>query len=876
MIALFVSVQGQTPAPPAMPTASDPVQLDTTPAVTLDTSNTITECTDLICTLEYIPEECRVKPILERNGVNCTGCNQWKEDCRRGQNDAVTSSTSDVTCPIASCPTVKIPKECMIVETYLYLGKVCNKCPTLRDNCSSNTIVDKEVQCPVQACTLQLIPTECREIPTFDYNGIKCNGCPQWRQGCKPTGQQLRLSPRVACPTIACDFYIPDECRIDQEYEFQGRMCKKCPTWREGCREAERMSLFSTGPVDHFGNRLRQSPCPLFPCNELNVPMSCIQEQPFEYRGRKCFKCPTVRPECLPAGLRASSTVTQPPELPCPVMKCERQAGIPPNCYQREEYMLRGKVCQRCPSIKQECRLTAATAPQSILAVDPAVTGRIEQDIPCPMVACPLIYIPDECREITTFQANGKTCQGCPVYRDGCMPSLGNSFPAANPVVPEIPPRKPEIECPIKACPMIAIPPECREEQPYQYQGITCYDCPKWRDFCRQPENPLTRLIDEPRVPCPMLGCPRMYIPPECLEEQTFEMRGRICKLCPKWRDGCVPSSGNRIIDTAFRQSTTPAPPPFTINLGNSLNRPIDGNQVQCPLQACNRMHIPAECREEPTFEYRGQTCKLCPRWREGCRPGTGNRIIDPMPIRPTTHAPPQLTNNNGDSQNRPDDRNQVQCPLQACNRMHIPAECREEPTFEYRGQTCKLCPRWREGCRPGSGNRIIDPTPIRPTTPSPPFANTNSGNSLDGSVDVSQVPCPQIGCPMNIPPECREAQTMELRGRICTMCPKWREGCVANNGETETTATFNKDIVIKTPSPSLTDLKGLLPITKIIDSVNAATCPELRCPDMFIPLICREESTYTYQGRTCRGCPTWRSGCVPSSNTPFNTNANG
>jgi hypothetical protein len=76
--------------------------------------------------------------------------------------------------------------------------------------------------------------------------------------------------------------------------------------------------------------------------------------------------------------------------------------------------------------------------------------------------------------------------------------------------------------------------------------------------------------------------------------------------------------------------------------------------------------------------------------------------------------------------------------------------------------------------------------------------------------------------------------------------------------------------------SPSLTDLKGVIPVNEIINTVRAVTCPPLRCPAMFIPATCRQESMYQYQGRTCQGCPTWRLGCNPMSGPPMNMNANG
>ncbi|XP_045176627.2 uncharacterized protein LOC123537124 [Mercenaria mercenaria] len=669
----------------------------------------------MICTLEFIPDHCRVAQVLERNGKKCTSCWKWKDSCRDQSNKIKDVLPPESNCPNLTC-TGNIPQTCAQIETYEYMGKICEKCPVHRTGCVPDLMPSQgDTQCPVKPCTLQLIPDECREIPTFQHEGLTCKGCPRWRQGCKITPSDKgslkdSLVPIVSCPLLVCDSYVPKDCQVKREFQHRGRTCTHCPSWKEGCREQERLNVLNFAGGNRFGGT--EVPCPKFPCIDYNIPAECKIDQPFEFRGRTCYKCPVRSPACA-----TSFPGRNTPKLPtCPLMKCERRADIPSSCYQREFFNFRGNVCEKCPSVIPECLLVP---PRPNIQITPEIIGRVETpEKSCPLLKCEMMTIPQECIETPVYPHEGKMCQGCPRPREGCMPSPSGQFVSnSNREFPIIPARKPDTNCPIKACPMIYIPPECKEDQPYQYQGKTCYDCPKQKKSCitinsqssQQPGN-------LQQMSCPMFGCPYILIPPECRVERPFQYQGKTCYMCPQWREGCVP--------------LPPKP---------NINYPTAG-----PLTT------------------------------------TEKTVLEPS------------------GQNKPE----TSCPLVPCTKILIPPECREEQPYDYNGKVCYKCPKWKDGCL-GRGNQAESTT----------IPNT--------SIDTTKLLKP-------------------------------------NN------------------SPSIRDLKEIIPVSDIINTVNAANCPPLRCPAMFIPITCRQESMYQYQGRTCQGCPTWRLGCNPMSGTPMNMNANG
>lgn len=579
--------------------------------------------------------------------------------------------------------------------------------------------------CPVQACTLEFIPDECREIPKFTQNGVLCHGCPRWIPGCQPGGNSARLQqdiiPRISCPLLACDTHVPAECRIIEEYFYRGNTCQKCPIWREGCREEERINAKS----DPFSNSpsLLIPPCPIFRCTDNNIPLECIINQPYKYRGLTCYKCPLRSPNCSSNLQNTNQPTVNQPEVSCPVMECKTSQGFPNNCYQQEFYNYRGKLCEGCPSLTPECQLIVP--PQPMVAVVPDSLPTPEQS--CPLVQCEFVYIPDECREISTYvDSKGKICQGCPKHRDGCVPSMAGKGPLTSdtgfpqvPNIPQIPagPQAPvintEVHCPVKACSVINIPTQCKEDVTYLYQGKTCYDCPKWKEGCTSGGGQFTggKAIN-PEPSCPLFGCPLMYIPPECMEERTFQYQGKTCNMCPQWREGCVP---------------LPPPKPNLISptmSPNANNIPVVPEQ-SCPVMACTRILIPPECSVEQPYDYNGKTCFKCPIWREGCHGMNDKAPTTPLP--PTETTPKSLTNgidalnflNNQKAPSISDLKETIplsnilktvhaaSCPPLRCSTMIIPLQCKEESTYMFQGRICKSCPRWRLGCDPMTGEAM-------------------------------------------------------------------------------------------------------------------------------------------------------------------------
>lgn len=707
--------------PPNIHVKEENVNLDITitPSVVKVNHGEVTKlptCSDLICTLEFIPEHCRLIPVLERNGLKCSGCWQWKDSCKgKSTNQTL---TPNVTCPVLTCSNRTIPKKCLHTETYEYMGKMCEKCPVHVVGCmpDSSSYQEKE-PCPVHACTLQLIPDECREITTFKHNGIMCKGCPKWKQGCKQILSQHNtlqkpLLPRVSCPQLVCDTYIPQECREEREFQYRGRMCMQCPRWREGCREQDRLNTLNFNKGETLP---LNEPCPKFPCSDKDIPTECKIVQPFEFRGRTCFKCPIRNPNCNVVETGSRNT----PKLPsCPLVKCERPAHIPQDCYQREFINYKGNICESCPSVKRECQQFVHPRPN--VQIFPGLAGsKGIQKIPCPLLQCKILEIQPDCIENQFYQYEGKMCQGCPKARDGCVSSMIDQKQlSASTGFPNIPERNPNItQCPVKACPMVYIPEECKEEQPYKFHGKTCYDCPKQKENCVKAQSEIPEHLQQRQ--CPMFGCPMIYIPEECRVERPFIFQGKTCYMCPEWRKGCVPL-------------------PQKPNV-NSL------------IQSTERLTT----------------------------------------IGRTTTGPPKP--------NIPE----TSCPLMRCTKIFIPPNCREEQPYDYNGKACYKCPKWRDSCL-GKTEQYITTT----STPNNPLNTT---------------------------------KVLEANDRT-----------------------------------SITDLKEIIPVSKIVNTVSAATCPQLKCPSMYIPFNCREESFYRYQERTCKGCPRWRLGCYPMSGAEMNMNANG
>ena len=903
--------------------------------------STLPPCANMMCTMEYIPEDCRDTPVLVVNGVRCLGCDSWAEHCRNDVTNLPSpapdvSPPPEVTCPTLSCPlNTGIPPGCEYIETYDYFGRQCDKCPVWRSGCTESS---GQIPCPLQDCKMEYIPPQCREIPTFTFMGRKCAGCPQRTKNCNiPVQRPQRVnSPEifeVACPLLDCGEPIPAECRERNTYKTKtGKVCPACPTWKKSCKPVENV-VPSNNIVASNSPRMA---CPLLDCRG-NIPKECVEQVPYEFQGQVCYECPKWKAGCIPANQKSWSPKS------CPLMRCE-PLNVPIECLEDVFYTFEGQRCQGCPGVKQECKPLVNVKP--VGGLDRVLTEAIEittsdgcppqrcplihipfgceeresfiyngrtcykcpirradcgQDaVRCPPMPCPLIYIPPECEEKQPYLYQGKTCYRCPKRKQECLPSADgpNFYDADNSVdVPECPPVK---------CPLVLIPKQCEEKQPFQYKGRTCYGCPKWRKGC-SPPNTVTPESD--KIACPLFGCPRTYIPNECLERQPYDFQGKVCYMCPKWREGCIPKNGNGIPGGQFVNSN-----PSVISIDTSHN-----DQISCPLFGCTRIKIPAECVEEQPYDFNGKTCYKCPKWRLGCVPSIGSTpkeggcpaILNCPPIEipiecreetpymfqgHTCYGCPKFRDGCVPSKKIPEEA----CPLMACPRIYIPTECRvdhpynvngktcykcptrktpcvinegglgpkipsktecplldcpdvripkecmEIKTYKFEGQTCEKCPSWKMGCSPAVPLLITD---------------DNQAPSLAPSVTeipvLTDVPCPPVKCPrILIPEECRLEQAYKFQGKTCYKCPLWEPGCLSVSSKQSKSSPVDK------PQESGSSTTAELTPRRLLLDTNMAAifCPVLRCPR--VPVHCQEQTTYNYRGRMCVGCPTWSSRC--------------
>jgi len=697
----------------------------------LETQLNITECTDLACTLEFIPAACETRPILVQNGTECLGCPEWKPKCRTQADDSNTASASVEnkqfekikdfsSCPVLDCAALDIPAECILRESYDVNGTKCYKCPSVKPGCTAGAVTGVGTmaleKCPVMRCTMEFIPEECREIPKIDVGGLLCDGCPRRKPECQTTkSEALQVEPNVvstrprrACGLIVCRAFIPDECKEKRNFtDNQGQVCQLCPTWRAGCREEERQ-VFLTLPEGAVPDS-----CPQIECSEIIAP-ACQVPQPYTFLGRTCYKCPQRKENCPFVSPNGPASIVQPlPQIGCPVFRCQALPAINENCFEKSFFNFQGLQCEGCLVVKNECK--DLVQPRGQASIDSS-KFESQEAVQCPPVPCTRIYIHPVCREETTFLHNGRMCPGCPVAKADCVPPTDTALVT----------KAPRVVCPLKACALLLIPPECREEQPYQYQGITCFECPKWRDGCQTENRPPV----EPSVPemsCPLHACPKIYIPPDCRDEQLYEHRGKTCQRCPVWREGCVPKPV-----TFFGSST---PPPVDV-------------QSECPMLKCKAVDAPAECIVSTTVKINGRTCPDCP-----------NVIPNCLDQKPSPEP----------------------CPAIPCPAIFIPPECRLEQPYDYKGQTCYMCPRWKPECTssvPDSevGFRSGSLGGSEPQT----IADLQTGfpmNDLRAWID--SLVCPPLPCPyLLIPPQCREETTYVYNGIRCKGCPRWQLSC--------------------------------------------------------------------------------------------------
>ena len=910
----------------------------------------LSTCPNIMCTMEYIPEECAVTPVRLVNGVPCKGCPAWKESCRNRPVSLPApvpdmSPPPEVACPMLDCGEIAIPPGCEYFETYDYLGRKCEKCPVWRSGCTESS---GQITCPLQSCTLEFIPPQCKEVPTYTFMGRKCEKCPRRKKNCNPsmpgtgnTGGTVSVPeiPRVACPLVVCNERIPADCQVKNTYTVNGQICDACPTWDDKCKPPSENLVSSNRP---------RIACPLFDCPG-NIPSECIIHQPYEFEGQTCFKCPYWRVGCIP------SSEVEVPRKACPMMRCE-PVNAPLECVQDTFYNFEGRQCQGCPGIKPECKPLVKPSGETLNKVLTEVinitnsegcppqrcpfiyipTGCEEREsftfegktcykcprrrkdcgqevVRCPPVPCPFIYIPPECEEKQPYEFQGRTCYKCPKRKQGCKPNSGQS-PIPFATLDEISNNVDDPMCPAVKCPLIMIPKLCEEKQPFEYKGRTCYGCPKWRRGC-SPDNSNKIDPDFNKVACPLFGCPRIYIPQECIEEQPYNFKGKVCYMCPKWREGCVPKIKNDPINdiTSNRAGNNQNTDVISIDT-------VPSDKVACPLFKCPRIRIPEECTDSQPYEFNGKTCYKCPRWRPGCVPGQATTnpgtacplvacgdIKIPKECREETpyfvdgktcYGCPKFRD--GCVPARQISPGDIACPLMACDRMFIPQGCKEEHPYEFQGKTCYKCPTLKRPCIPDAGGSMIprvecpllDCPKVRipeeclevktykfqgrqcqkcpswkigcdPKVPVRLVSKKKSDETtkvigVPGVIDLS---CPIPKCPrIRIPEECKLEQSYQFQGKTCYKCPIWRPGCIPSPSKPKTTEPTIAD---KSKETGTTSPLELSPRRLIIEANMAAiTCPKLPCPRIRIPVYCQEQTTYDYLGKTCIGCPTWSSRC--------------
>ena len=969
MFISFLSVSSQNTMPPILsidppdlgrnpPLGNDQIIQDTgilpppidpqrVPGLPSMSSAALSMCPNMLCTFEYIPEECAETPVQIVNGVRCKGCTTWKESCKNMPDvfpKSVTDRPREVSCPILSCPMIAIPPGCEYIETFEYLGRKCQKCPVWRSGCTEGS---DQTACPYLKCPLKFIHPQCKEVPIYTFMGKTCNGCPQWKKNCNPSVPTNELAdgtvivpeiPQVACPLLVCKERIPVECRVRNTYTVNGKTCDSCPTWKANCKP-----IVSPGrPGDEINSPSTQRmACPLYHCADINIPGDCIEHQPYNFQGQTCYKCPNWREGCVPA-----VSVGSGPRKACPLMNCE-PTHVARECLEETFFDFEGRQCQGCPVIKPECKPFVRPALKESL--DQVLTDVVEspasakcplqrcpfiyippecevreaytyqgqtcykcprrrkdcgkEAVSCPVMACPAIYIPSECEEKQPYIFQGRTCYRCPKQREGCIPnSASESVPMAT--LNEVGHNVNDPQCPAMRCALILIPKECEEIQPYQFNGHTCYGCPKWRKGC-SPGNKNT--VQDPefnQIACPLFGCPRIRIPAECKEDQPYNFQGKVCYMCPKWREGCVPKNGGASI-TNQNPSVIPV-------------IPVRRDNVACPLFNCPKILIPEECKDEQSYELNGHTCFKCPRWRPGCVPSqslpTEPEKACPLQACPAIEIPSECKEEtpyivDGKScygcpkfkvgciptQRIPPA--EVACPIMACNKMYIPPECKEEHPYEFQGKTCYKCPTLKKPCIPDAGGsmkpRVACPLLDCPEVRIPEECKETKTYEFQGRTCLKcpswkigcsprvpvqlvekqtplpkttaspavEIVCPVPKCPrIRIPEECKLEQAYQFQGHTCYKCAIWRPGCIPSASEIKTSKTTVGGSSGKNAKPSPPEIT---PRRLLVDAnIAAITCPRLRCPKIDIPIGCQEQTIYEHNGKVCPGCPTWSSRC--------------
>ena len=571
-------------------------------------------CPPQRCPFIYIPSGCEESESFIYNGKTCYKCPTTRKDC--GQEE--------VRCPPQLCPSIYIPPECQDKIPYPYQGQTCYDCPGLKNGCipngfqSTNTPLTTnsgaDPECPPVKCPLILIPKECEEKQLFQYKGGTCYGCPKWRNGCAPKNSNI-IEPvinNIACPLFNCPvFYIGIDCLEEQPYDFQGKVCYMCPKRRKGCIPFRQRAIPTGGIIGSqpaswvskdsivYDDTVA---CPLFKCPIIRIPAECSEEDPYDFNGQTCFKCPRWRPGCVPSNNNTSSRRKCPVRENCLPLEKE----IPCECREKPSYIFEGHICYDCTTFREGC------VPAKSLS---------SPDVRCPLMACPMIYIPPECSVEHPYEFQGKTCYKCPTLKTPCNAGEGDMG------------RR--IECPLLECPDVRIPAECREIKTYDFQGRPCNKCPLWKTDCSPSEPVMT--TDSQRPPsvkppvteapgladaaCSVPKCQRIHIPEECKLVQSYQFQGKTCYKCPIWRPGCLPGSSKP-------KPTKSAPNDKSTGTGSSSSSELtlwrllmEANiaAISCPSLRCPRTRIPAHCQQQTTYIYKGKTCTGCPTWSSRC-----------------------------------------------------------------------------------------------------------------------------------------------------------------------------------------------------------------------------------------------------------------
>ncbi|KAK3591860.1 hypothetical protein CHS0354_005062 [Potamilus streckersoni] len=475
-------------------------------------------CSKIVCSMIMIPEECRDYETRQYQGMLCRGCQVWKKNC---SNSLKSDINSLIPCPNIVCPSIEILDECKDYEVGQHNDQRCKGCPKWKENCSKSQPKGIKILLPDPnflpacrniTCPVITIPDECLDYEVKQNFGEPCKGCPTWKMSCKVPADipstissfsEMPLCSNMACPLLL----IKEECRDFEIRQHNGKQCRGCQIWKESCKQLQ--GIKNTGLM----NTRNLEQCPNLVCTDNVISPQCREYMVIEFQGRPCRSCPTMKKNCTGElvwwSSRLSGTLDNLPD--CPLLTCTLEF-IPPSCRKYETRQYDGQPCRGCQEWKESCRSSPVNAdgklphpmpsPTSALDLNPVQPLQDFQRRPgtnmmdCPAIQCPMMQsIPPECREPTTIRGRGGvSCPGCPRWRPGCQPLSGSGkqldfimtvtsrTETLTPTVRNLN----DLPCPNLGCPLVEIPPQCKEERTFWFYGKQCKQCPTWNQRCRR------------------------------------------------------------------------------------------------------------------------------------------------------------------------------------------------------------------------------------------------------------------------------------------------------------------------------------------------------------------------------------------------------